>query len=219
MASPHFFAFYTEMILKGIDNMDGFIISGTVVNYLRYAYDTGITCESGEYLQILINVVVTEGENGTLSEQANSFTMLSMSSVITKCDINVYSKVLGQVESFVNSESLFTSEARCEKEIRKRIGITVYFHIHKKVPTSSDIDIAVRLRVRKWYVPSTLLYGCVTWTISGARIIRDMALWKNSENLLERQVHIKRSTSSDQHKRSINGSSRPSEDVLLGTYS
>ena len=38
----------------------------------------------------------------------------------------------------------------------------------KKVFTSSDKDMAVRLRVLKCYVWSTLLYGCETWTTLGA---------------------------------------------------
>ena len=42
--------------------MDGFRISGTVVNNHRYAGDTMIIAESEEQLQRLINVVVTKSE-------------------------------------------------------------------------------------------------------------------------------------------------------------
>ena len=40
VASPHLFALYTEMIIRELDDMDGFRIGGTVVNNLRYADDT-----------------------------------------------------------------------------------------------------------------------------------------------------------------------------------
>ena len=58
-----------------------------------------------------------------------------------------------------------------------------------KVLTSRDIHMTVRIKVLRCYVWSTLLYGCETWTITVAmqknRNIRNMALQKNVENILE----------------------------------
>ena len=51
VASPHLFALYTHMIMRELDDMDGFRIGGTVVNHLRYADDTVIIAESEEQLQ------------------------------------------------------------------------------------------------------------------------------------------------------------------------
>ena len=42
--------------------------------------------------------------------------------------------------------------------------------------TARNINIAVRLRVLKCYIWSTLLYGCETWTISGDMIQKLEAL-------------------------------------------
>ena len=42
VASPHLFALYTEMIMRELDDMDGFRICGTIVNNLRYADDSVI---------------------------------------------------------------------------------------------------------------------------------------------------------------------------------
>ena len=52
--------------MRKLDDMDGFTIGGTVVNNLRYAYDTVIIAESEEQLQRLINVVVTKSEEKSL---------------------------------------------------------------------------------------------------------------------------------------------------------
>ena len=57
VASPHLFALYMEM-MRELDDMDDFRIGGTVVNNIRYAYDTMIIAESDEQLQRLINVVI-----------------------------------------------------------------------------------------------------------------------------------------------------------------
>ena len=62
VASPHLFAMYTEMIMRELDDIDGFRIDGTVVNNLRYTDDTVIIAEYEEQLRRLINVVLTKSE-------------------------------------------------------------------------------------------------------------------------------------------------------------
>ena len=72
---------------------------------------------------------------------AKSFAMMfSKASQIPTCNINVHDKILEQVHSFVYLGSQFTSDARCEKEIRRRIGIAKSaFTSMSKVLTSRDI--------------------------------------------------------------------------------
>ena len=96
VASPHLFALYTEMIMRGLDDMDGFRIGGTVVNNLRYADDAVIIAESEEQLQRLINVVVTKSEEkGMYLNSAKSFAMVfSKASQIPTYNINVLRKIL-----------------------------------------------------------------------------------------------------------------------------
>ena len=159
--------------MRELDDMDGFRIGGTVVNNLRYADDTVIIAESREQLQRLINVVVAKSEEkGLHLNSAKSFAMVfSKASQIPTCNINVHGKILEQVHSFVYLRSKFTSDARCEKEIRRRIGIAKSaFTSMIRVLTSRDIHVhmTVHIKVLRCYVWSTLLYGCETWTISVA---------------------------------------------------
>ena len=51
VASPQLFSLYTGMIMRELDDMDGFRIGGTVVNNLRYADDTVIIAESEKVIQ------------------------------------------------------------------------------------------------------------------------------------------------------------------------
>ena len=148
--ASHLFALYTEMITRELDDMDGFRICGTVVNNLWYADDTVIIAESEEQLQRLINVVVTKSEEkGLYLNSAKSFAMVfSKASQIPTCNINVHGKILEQVHSFVYLRSQFTSDARCEKEIRRRSGIAKSaFTSMSKVLTSRDIYMTVRIKV------------------------------------------------------------------------
>ena len=122
-------------IMRDLGDMDGFRIGGTVVNNLRYADDTVIIAESEEQLR-LINVVVTKNEEkGLYLNSAKSFTMVfSKASQVPTCNINVHGKILEQVHLFVYLGSQFTSDARCEKEIRRRIGIAKLLSTHSHDP-------------------------------------------------------------------------------------
>ena len=153
--------------------MKGFRIGGTVVNNLRYTDDTVIVAVSEEQLQRLINVVLAKcEEKGLHLNSAKSFSMVFSKSITTPtCHIDVHGNILEQVQSFIYVGSLFSSDARCEKEIRRRIGIAKSsFTSMNKLFTSRNIDMAVRIRVIKCYVWSTLLYGCEAWTLSSVMI-------------------------------------------------
>ena len=166
VASPHMFALYTEMIMREIEDMGGFQIGGKVVNNIRYADDTVIFAESEQQLQQLINTVVTESElKGLYLNSTKSFTMVfSKAKVNPACSVSVHGNVLVQVQSFVYLGSLFTSDARSDKEIRRRIGIEKStFTSMNIILTARNISIAVRLRLLKCYIWSTLLYGCETF--------------------------------------------------------
>ena len=110
----HLFALYTEMIMRELEDIDGFRIGGTVVNNLRYADDTMIIAESEEQFQRLINVVVTKSEEkGLYLNSAKSFTMVfSKASQIPTCNISIHGKILEQVHSLVYLGSQFT--LRCK---------------------------------------------------------------------------------------------------------
>ena len=100
--------------------MEDFRICGTIVNNLRYTGDTVIVAESEEQLEHLINVLVAKSEaKGLHLNNAKSFSMVFSKSITTPtCHIDVHGNILEQVQSFIYLGSLFSSDARCEKEIR-----------------------------------------------------------------------------------------------------
>ncbi len=169
VASPHLFALYTEMVMRSIDGKGGLKVGGTVINNLRYADDTVIIAESEAELQQLMDIVVQESEKkGLYLNSAKSFTMVfSKAVVIPKCTITVHGNNLGQVNKFIYLGSMFTSDGRCEQDVRRRIGIAKSaFTSLEKVLKSRNTGFQLRLRVLKCYVWSTLLYGSETWTLS-----------------------------------------------------
>ena len=93
--------------------------------------------------------------------------VFSKSSSIPTRRIKVHGKPMEQVNSFVYHGSVFTSDGRCEKELKRCMGIAkTAITSMKKVLCGRNISMSVRLRVLKCYIWSTMLYRCETWTLS-----------------------------------------------------
>ena len=140
-----------------------------VINNLRYADDTVIIVESKNQLQQLMDTVVEEIEaKGLFLNSAKSFTMVfTKSKVRPTCKITVHGNTLDQVDRFVYLGSLFTSERRCEQDVRQRIAIAKSaFTLLEKVLKNRNINIQLRCRFLKCYVWSTLLYGSEACALS-----------------------------------------------------
>ena len=104
--------------------------------------------------------------------------VFSKSITTPTCHIYVHGNIRKQVQSFIYLESLISSDARCEKEIRRQIGIAKSSITSvNTLLTSKNIDMAVRLRVPKCYVWSTLLYDCEAWTLPSV-MIKNLKLLK-----------------------------------------
>ena len=154
--------FYTEMIMRSIDDMEGIKVGGHVINNLRYADDTVIIAESKNQLQQLMDTVVEESDaKGLFLNSAKSFTMVfSKSEVRPACKITVHGNTLEQVDGFVYLGSLFTSDGRYEQDVGQSIAIAISaFTLREKVMKNRNINIQLRGRFLKCYVWSTLLYG------------------------------------------------------------
>ena len=116
-----------------------------------------------------MDTVVQEGPaNALFLNSAKSFTMGFLKSEVRHtCKITVHGNTLEQVDRFVYLGSLFTSDGRCEKDVRQRIAIAKSaFTSLEKVLKNRNINIQLGCRFLKSYVWSTLLYGSEAWTLS-----------------------------------------------------
>ena len=74
-----------------------------------------------------------------------------------------------QSSSFVYLGSTITQDARCNKEIEKRIIIAKNaFNSMKTLLKNNNLGIQTRVRALKTYIWSTLTYGSETWTLNKA---------------------------------------------------
>ena len=73
---------------------------------------------------------------------------------------NLDGTAIEQVEKMVYLGSITTEEGKSEVEIKRRIEIARnVFNNMKSVPSSRKISLNTRMRLTKYYVWSTLLYG------------------------------------------------------------
>lgn len=167
--SPALFNLYTEMIFRAIDDMDGVKIGGLNINNLRYADDTVLIAETPEQLQEIVNKVNEEGKLYGMKINAEKTKTMLVSKVMpsAKFHITVDNDIIKQVDSFVYLGQLLTEDAKCDKEILRRISIARgTFNKMKSTLINNHINLETRKRILKCYVWSTLFYGVETWTVT-----------------------------------------------------
>ena len=183
--SPDLFAIYGEIIMRGITFMEGVRVGGWNINNLRYADDTVLISDSEGQLQEMFNKVKTDSEEKGLNINAAKTKVMVFTkdqqppNVVLMCN----NKQAEQVNSFNYLGSTVTSDARCMKEIKKRINLAKQSFISMKpMLTNRKLSIKTRKRLIKTHVWSVLLYGAESWTISGTMKRRleaiEMWLWR-----------------------------------------
>jgi len=168
--SPDLFNLYSEMILRDLeDRPEGIIVNGVKINNLRYADDTVLLASSAEDLQKIFDVVVAA--SAKLGQHVNAKKTKTM--VISKleippaCQIQHQSTTITQINYFNYLGSVVTSDARCKKEIRRRISLAKdAFSRLRNILTDRKLSKKIKVRLLKAYVWSTLLYGCEAWTFT-----------------------------------------------------
>ena len=136
--------------------------------------------------------------------------VFSKSEVRHTCKITVHGNTLEQVDRFVYLGSLFTSDGRCEKDVRQRIAIAQSaFTSLKKVLKNRNINIQLRYRFLKCYVWSTLLYGSEAWTLNSKMLNK----LKATERRMQRISYTEHVTNVEVLRRANTKRKLPSEMV------
>ena len=167
--SPDLFTLYGEVIMREIEEMEGFSIGGRNVNNIRYADDTVLVADSAEKLQALVSEVnrASEEKGLKINREKTECMVVSKRSEAPDCPLQIEQEPVGKVEQFQYLGSMVTADARCNVEIKRRIGIAkTAFRKMGHLLTNSHLRLNTRKRAVKTYVWSTLLYGCETWTVS-----------------------------------------------------
>ena len=171
--SPSLFNLYTEKIFREIEEMNGVNVGGVNVNNLRYADDTVLLAENNTDLQELVTAINNKGKRYGMEINITKTKgmIVSKKEMVPEIKINIEGKNIQQVKEMIYLGFMATENGKCEREIKRRIGVAKSsFDKMHKVLTSRIINISGRLRLAKCYIWSTLLYGAETWTLSKATV-------------------------------------------------
>ena len=167
--SQNLFSLYAENIMRRIVQTQSIKINGSSKNNIRYADDTVLMADSTEDLQKLLTSLQSESaKRGLTINKKKTKIMVFSEKIETPCsNIFLDGQKLEQTRQFDYLGSLITSDCRCEKEIRRRIVLAKKAFTEKRsILTDKPLKIALRIRLLKCFVWSTLLYGCESWTIN-----------------------------------------------------
>ena len=105
--------------------MKGVNIGRVNINNLRYADDTVLLAEGPMFLQALLTAVNEKGKPyGTLHERnQNKINGDSRKKPVPNISISVEGKPIQQVDRMVYLGYMATEDGKCDKEIKRRIGL------------------------------------------------------------------------------------------------
>ena len=155
--------------MRSLRGVEGIKVGGENINNIRFADDTVLIADTEEKLQVLLDIVERESERLGLKINIRKTEVMvaSKNPEPPVCNIQLQGERIKQSSSFVYLGSLITQDARCNKEVEKRILIAKNaFNNMKTLLTNNNVGIQTRVRALKAYVWSTLTYGSETWTLS-----------------------------------------------------
>ena len=166
--SPNLFNLYTEKIFREVEDMKKENIGGVNINNLRYADDRVSLTEGPMFLQTLLTAVHEKGKPYGMEMNIikTKSMVISRKKPVPNISISVEGKPIHQVDRMVYLGYMATEDGKCDKEIKRRIGIVrIAFESIAKILTSRS-SIELRSRIAKCHIWSTLLYGAETWTLT-----------------------------------------------------
>ena len=161
--SPNLFNLYTEKIFREVEDMKGINIGGVNINNLRYADDTVLLAEGPMFLQALLTAVNEKGKPYGMEMNIikTKSMVISRKKPAPKISISVEGKPIQQVDRMVYLGYRATEDGKCDKEIKRRIGIArTALESMAKILTSRNISIELRSRIAKMlYLVNTFIWS------------------------------------------------------------
>src|SRR5664279_5444953 len=154
---------FLEVIMAcSLDEVDtGAVMSGRIINNLRFADDIAVLAENQDDLQGMINRIVAESTRMGMKVNTGKTEVQYIGPKKTKVDIKIENCELKQVEEFVYLGGNMSEDASTDQELRRRIGLACgAMQNLNPIWKSKDISINTKSRVYEALVLNILLYNC-----------------------------------------------------------
>ena len=142
-------------------------MGGRLISNLRYADDIVLLASSANELQELVDRVHAACAEFGLKINIKKTKVMRCCTEVNNLVIKVNNEKLEEVSDYQYLGFTLTSDARCDTEIRRRLGMARAV-ISKLSSTwkSRQLSIPTKLRLLKALVWSVASYGCEGWTLT-----------------------------------------------------
>ena len=166
--SPLLFNIYIEeLIREAVDGTEeGIKVGGKWVKALRFADDQAMLAGSEKELQQMMDRLnaTSEEYNMKINIKKTKVMKISKEKETTIC-IKINGEEIEQVTEFCYLGSVISSDAKCHKEIRRRIAMGKEAFLKRKELLRRGLNRNLKKRMVKTLIWSVTLYGAETWTM------------------------------------------------------
>ena len=179
--SPILFNLYSEfMIVEALENESGMKFNGNNVTNLRYADDAVLVADTKKKLQKMMDKLneTCQVYGMAINVKKTKVLVISKTGKI-KCSLSLGGGTIEQVTRYKYLGSWIQENARCEEEIKTRIGMAKAAFWQNKELLRRNVRFRTKMKIINCYVFSVLTYGCESWTWNAAlsRKINAFEMW------------------------------------------
>jgi hypothetical protein len=183
--SPLLFNIYIQALLNEAleDNTDGIKVGGHLVQAIRFADDQAMVANTVKALQRLMDALdKTSEEFGMRINIKKTKVMVISKGKTQKVAVYLHNEKLEQVTEFCYLGSMITADARCQKEIKRRIAMAKEAFNKRGELLRGSLSVEMKKRMVKALIWSVALYGSETWTMTAEEVRRleafEMWIWR-----------------------------------------
>lgn len=176
LLSPCLFNLFLEYIMSdALEGFDGSVrIGGVQICNLRFADDIDLIAASVEELVNLTERVDSSARSlGMQINASKTKVMAAPSGDGDLSQVKVDGTSLEEVDQFKYLGATISHDARCEKEIKRRLAIANKKMVDMKyIWSTRSLSLRTKIRFVKASIMALVTYGCQAWTISAASLNR-----------------------------------------------
>src|SRR3984885_9688321 len=190
--SPILFNLYIEELIREAlqDTEEGIKVGGKMIKALRFADDQAMLANKEEDLQHMMDELnrISKEYGMKINTRKTKIMKISREANGEKnMKITINGEVIEQVTEFCYLGSLISEDAKCHKEIKKRIAMGKEAFTKRKELLKGGLNRDLKKRMVKALIWSVTLYGAETWTMRGEDVKRieafEMWIWRRMERI------------------------------------
>src|SRR6218665_2539867 len=188
--SPLLFNIYIEeLVREAVEDLEeGIKVGGRWIKALRFADDQAMVAKNQKGLQAMMDRLDRTSREYGMKINIKKTKVLKISKgKETMVRINIGGTEIEQVKEFCYLGSLITTDAKCHREIRRRLAIGKEAFSKRRELLRGKVNRTLKIQMIKTLIWSVVLYGAETWTMRTEDIKRleafEMWTWRRMEKV------------------------------------